>query len=199
VRTEPIHPSDIWEHTAEFPVRFTRAGQVMTNWGFLSDSRIADATGNKQAFSAIKSLTNGSISYRLWRPIDPLHPWRFDVHAGRDSEFPETNLFRFTIPWRMVGTHATNFAGVPVNISYVNTRMLAVGLPTQPKGLRVSFVSAIADDGATANEYSGSWSQHRFWRSLSERKTSNIHATVAIHPNYPLSFTLQPRYEKSTR
>ena len=167
VRTEAIHPSDIWEHTAELPVRFSQGGIVLTNWGILSESRISDATGNRDSLGAIKGFTNGTVIYRLFRPIDPLHPWRFDAHLGMDSDFPETNLFRFTIPWRMKGTNHTNFAGVPVNISYVNTSMLAVELPTRPKGLRVAFVSAFGDHGANANDYSGSWSQHSFWRSLS--------------------------------
>lgn len=199
VRPEPIHPTDIWEHTAELPVRFSRAGQVLTNWGFLSESRTTDATGNLIGWGAMKTFTNGITSYRLFRPVDPHQPWRFDLHAGMDSEFPETNLFRFTIPHYMAGTNATSFAGVPVTISCVQKRWLAVELPTRPKDLRVSFVSAIADDGATADDFSGSWSQHSFWKAISERKTSNIQATVAIQPNYKVSFTLQPRYEKVAR
>lgn len=199
VRTQPIHPSDIWEHTAELPVRFSRAGQVLTNWGLLSDSRITDATGNRSGLGALKVVTNGLAMYRFFRPIDPAHPWRFNAHFGLDSDFPATNLFHFTIPWQMRGTNATNFAGVPVNISYVHTSMLVVELPTHPKGLRVAFVSAFGDHGANANDHSGSWGQHHFWRSLNSWGSSNIHATIAIHANHPASFTLRPRYEASMK
>jgi len=198
VREGAIHSSDIWENTAELPVRFTSNGQVLTNWG-IHYGPIRDATGNPDSFGAIKIFTNGWTVYRMHRVLDPKCPWRFDVNFALDSNYPETNLFVFDAPWPMRGKVSTNFAGLPVTIGYVNTDMLAVGLPGKPPHLRLSFVKAMDDEGKNLAEWSGSWTQHDFWKMLSVRsqKHVNVRATVAIHPNYPATFTLQPRHEKT--
>lgn len=197
-RIGPIHRSDFREHTAELPVRFSRAGEVLRNWEIFSDSFFTDADGNSGGFGSVKHGANGFAVYQLrgFRPVNPFQPWRFEVTFGMGSDFPETNLFRFTVPWRMPGTNHTNFAGVPVAISYVNS-MLAVELPTCPKEFRVTFISALGDGGENVDDSSGSVRQHDFWRALNPRGSSNIHATIAIHPNYPASFTLQPRHERA--
>lgn len=196
VRTIPIHPTDIWEHTAELPVRFTRNGQVLTNWGIHSGP-MRDATGNPDLFTFSKIVTNGWSVFRIFRPLDPKHPWRFDVNFALDSNYPETNLFVFDAPWPMTGTISTNIAGELVSIGYVNTDMLAVELPGKPPHLRMSFVDTVDEQGKNLDERAGSWRQHGFWKLLSVRsqKQVNVRATIAIHPNYPASFILQPRYE----
>jgi hypothetical protein len=198
VREGAIHSSDIWENTAELPVRFTSDGQVLTNWG-IHYGPMRDATGNPDWFGAIKVFTNGWTVYRMHRVLDPKCPWRFDVNFALDSSYAETNLFVFDAPWPMSGKISTNFAGLPVTIGYVNTDMLAVGLPGKPPHLRLSFVRAMDDEGKNLAEWSGSWTQHDFWKMLSVRsqKQVSVRATVAIHPNYPASFTLQPRYENA--
>jgi hypothetical protein len=198
VREGAIHSSDIWENTAELPVRFTSDGQVLTNWGIHSGP-MRDATGNPDWFGGIKIFTNGWTVYRMHRVLDPKCPWRFDVNFALDSNYPETNLFEFDAPWPMRGKISTNFGGLPVTIGYVNSDMLAVGLPGKPPHLRLSFVKALNDDGKDLNQFTGSWTQHDFWKMLSMRsqKQVNVRATVAIHPNYPATFTLQPRHEKT--
>jgi hypothetical protein len=198
VREAAIYPGDIWENTAELPVRFRSNGQVLTNWG-VHYGPIKDASGNRDSFGAIKVFTNGWTVYRIFRVLDPKVPWRFDVHFALDSNYPQTNLFSFDAPWPMNGKISTNLAGVPVTIDYVNTDMLAVELPGKPPHLRLSFVKASDDEGRDFGSRGGSWSQHGFWKSLSvgNQKTVNVRATVAIHPNYPVSFTLQPRHQKA--
>jgi hypothetical protein len=77
--------------------------------------------------------------------------------------------------------------------------MLAVELPGKAPHLRLNFVKATDDEGSNFGSRGGSWSQHGFWKSLSvgNQKTVNVRATVAIHPNYPAGFILQPRHEKA--
>jgi hypothetical protein len=197
VRSEPIHKSDMWEHVAILPLRFASNGEIVTNWG-IHDIRVRDASGNFDYFGSLRSITNDWILYRGFRPLDPAQPWRFDVGFALEDSFPQTNLFSFAVPWPMNGTNQTNFGGLAVSISWVNTDMLAVELPDAPADWRLTFVGARDADGSDLNERSGSWSQHRFWRLLKVRdsKGMKVHATVAIHPNYPATFTLQPRYDK---
>jgi hypothetical protein len=198
VRTEAPNPRDIWEHTAELPVRFTSKGQVLTNWG-IHYGPMQDATGNPESFSGMKFVTNGCTVYHMFRVLDPKHPWRFDVNLALDSNYPETSLFTFDAPWPMTGKISTNFAGIAVSICYVNRDMLAVELPSAPADLRVSLVRAADDKGNNLAQHAGSWSQHRFWKLLSfgSEKRVNVRATIAIHPNYPASFILQPRYDEA--
>ena len=198
VREGAIHPRDIWENTAELPVRFTSNGQVLTNWG-IHNGPTKDASGNRDSFTFSKVMTNGWCVYRMHRVLDPKVPWRFDVNFALDSNYPETNLFVFDAPWPMNGKTSTNLAGVPVTIGYVNTDMLAVELPGKPPHSRLSFVKATDDEGRIFASTGGSWSQHGFWKSLSvgNQKTVNVRATVAIYPNYSASFILQPRHEKA--
>jgi hypothetical protein len=196
VRAEP-HPSDIWESSVELAIRFTSGGQVMTNWGIQS-GRIWDSSGNFDWFAAVKTITNGWVIYQSHRVLDPALPWRFEVSFARDSDFPETNLLTFDMGWPIWSPSSPSYAGLPVNVSFVNGTMLAVELPGKPRDLRLTFVGARDDQGKDIYEGSGSWNQHGFWRSLRlNSEVVNVHATVAIHPDYPASFILQPRYERS--
>lgn len=107
VRHEPIHPADIWEYTAGLPIRITRHGQSVTNWGIL-EGRVHDATGNRDSVPATKFITNGWMVHRMFHPADPAKPWKFHLHVGRDSDFPATNLFSFAVPFPMRGPVETN-------------------------------------------------------------------------------------------
>jgi hypothetical protein len=197
VRSEPIHQSDMWEHIAILPLRFVTGGKVATNWG-IHDTRVRDASGNFDYFGSLRSVTNDWVLYHGFRPLDPAQPWRFDVGFALAENFPETNLFSFEVSWPMAGTNQTNFGGLPVSICWVNTDMLAVELPGQPAAWRLTFVEARDAEGNDLNDRSGSWRQHGFWRLLKVRssKGMKVSATVAIHPNYPATFILQPRHEK---
>jgi hypothetical protein len=196
VSHEP-HPFDIWEEKALLPVRVVSHGNVVTNWG-IHNGPIRDATGNLDFFTFSKIITNDWMVYQDFRPLDPAVPWRFRVSLARDSDFPETNLYHFTIRWPVKGTIQTNFAGFPALISFVNQYMLSVELPTKPANNRLTFVSAVDDKGSDMDDRTGSWSQHSFWRSLKSFRLSSptpIRVTIAILTNYPVEFTLDPRRE----
>jgi hypothetical protein len=197
VRTEPIHPDDIWDHITELVFRVMRRGQMLSNWD-LHDTRIRDASGNIDWFLGNVRITNDWAVCTSARVLDPSVPWRFDANFALDSDFPETNLYSFAITWP-TGTNWTEFSGLPVSISFVNSAVLAVQIPSKPPHLRLTFVSAFDDEGRNINEGSGSWSQHSFWKLLKVRSNKQmiINATIAIQPNHPASFTLQPRYDKS--
>jgi hypothetical protein len=101
---------------------------------------------------------------------------------------------------RPFGTFTTNFAGVPVTIGYIRDHTFQVELPTRPPDLRVTLIEAKGDQGERLSP--GSWGQHRFStpfaRKVGQREW-NVRATIAIHPNYPVQFTRQPRYERVAR
>jgi hypothetical protein len=193
VRREPIHPKDIWDWLGLLPVRVTQNGVVATNWGIHSGP-VWDASGNRDYFTFSKTITNDWMFYRIFRPLDPRWPWRFRVHFALDSDFPRTNLVEFTIPWPLTAVVNTNLDGFPARITSVNQTMLSVELLSKPEDRRLSFVRAVDDAGTDLNDFSGSWGQHSFWKSLKTPSSSQVHATVAIHRDYPAEFTLQPRY-----
>jgi hypothetical protein len=195
VRREPIHPSDIWQYLALLPIRITSKGEAITNWG-IHNGTVKDASGNQDGFSFGKVVTNDWMIYRIFRPLDPAKVWRFKVGIALDSNFPATNLFSFEIPWPLKAPIQTNFGGVQAQIDFVNQDMLAVQLTNKPEGLRLAFVSASDPEGSNLDGFSGSWGQHSFWRMLKLAKTTTVHATIAIHTNYPVEFTLKPRFEK---
>ena len=86
--------------------------------------------------------------------------------------------------------------------------MLSVELTNKPAGVRLSFVSAVDDQGNNLDDWSGSWGQHSFWKSLKvmnwligpgQRRAGEVHATVAIRPEYEIEFTLRPRNESRAK
>jgi hypothetical protein len=91
----------------------------------------------------------------------------------------------------------TNLGGFPVRIRFVNGDMLNVELMNKPSETRLTLVNAVDDEGNDLNNWSGSWGQHSFMRSLKGSKPGNVHATVGIHQNYPARFTLLPRFERA--
>jgi len=194
VRPEPINPVDIWEPMALLPVRVTYRGQLNTNWG-LHYGPMWDASGNHEAFTFGKVITNDWMVYRIFRVLDPSKAWRFNVNVAMDSDFPATNLFSFTMPWPYAGTIQTNVGGFPARIGYVNQNMLSVELITEPPETRLSFVGAVDEFGNNLADFAGSGGQHTFWQSLKLSKPVQVRATVAIHRNYRLDFTLQPHLD----
>jgi len=194
VRTNRTPPNDIWESMALLRLRSMQNGEVLTNWG-MHHGQIWDASGNFDGFGASKIVTNDWIIYRAHRPLDPAKPWRFKAGFALDSAFPATNLFSFTVSWPMAGSCQTNLAGFPAQIRFVNQDMLSVELTSKPADMILSFVSAEDDAGTNLDDWSGSWSQHSFWKKLKLSKPVTVRATVAVRPFYPVRFTLQPRLE----
>jgi hypothetical protein len=205
VRREPINTNDIWDYTAFLPVRVLRNGQMGTNWG-IQGGKIWDASGNYDSFSYgfTKTITNNWAMYRMHRPLDPTKVWKFQVGFARDSDFPATNLFSFTVTWPLINAIHTNFGRSPVLIDFVNTDMLSVQLTNRAPQLRLTFIKAEDDAGNNLAEHTGSWGQHGFWKMLKLRHAGSpspmqVHATVAIDENYETEFMLQPRYETKAK
>ena len=195
VRHEPIHPIDIWEYLALLPIRITNNTQAVTNWG-IREGTVEDASGNFDHFTFSKIMTNDWMVYRMFRPLDPTKPWRFNVKFAIDSDFPKTNLFSFVVPFGLTTSIRTNLGGQPVEIGFVNSDMLSVQLTNKPAATRLTFVTATDDGGNNLDGRTGSWGQHSFWRRIERPPTPQIHVTVAIHPTYPATFTLLPRLER---
>jgi hypothetical protein len=59
-------------------------------------------------------------------------------------------------------------------------------------------VNATYNQGLALHPDVGGWSQHFFRANLYTLGITNLQATVAIHTNYPLEFTLKPRFEKTS-
>lgn len=194
VRSEPIHPDDIWEQMALLPVRVTYKGQISTNWG-IHAGPIWDASGNHDYFTFSKLVTNDWMFYRMFRPMDPSKAWRFQVNFALDSDYPATNLYTFTIPLPLAVTIQTNGGGFPVKIGVDQYNWLNLEMINKPANTRLSFVGVVDDDGTSLDGRTGSWGQHSFHKSLRLSKPTQVHATVAIHDNYKAEFTLQPRYD----
>jgi hypothetical protein len=195
VRAERSHPLDIWENVALLTMRLSQGGQVLTNWG-IRNTWVWDASGNFDSFGASKVITNEWIRYRAHRPLDPKWPWRFEVGFAMDSNFAETNLYSFTLSWPPGGNVQTNFAGIPIRVGR-NQWALNVELLEKDKETRLTFVSVHDEEGKDVTEFGGNWGQHHFSQRLSSSASTNILAIIAIHPNYPAEFILQPRHEKS--
>jgi hypothetical protein len=198
VRHQPINPGDIWENTGLLPVRVFQNGTLRTNWG-IHDGSIRDASGNFDRFTFSKVITDYWMVYRMFRPLDPAKAWRFQVNVALDSDFPATNLFTFSLPRPSSGAIRTNLGGFQVQIHPYDADWLGVELADERPGMRLTFVKAVDDAGNDLDNSSGSWGQHSFNKSLKPAGTGQVHVTVAIHTNYPVRFTLLPRYEGTTR
>lgn len=196
VRHEPIHPTDIWEYTGLLPVRVIQNGKVRTNWG-LHSGPVRDASGNYDNFTFSKVITNDWMVYRMFRPLDPAKAWRFQVNVALDSDYPATNLFSFTIPRPLTSAIQTNLGGFQVSISYNEADWLSVGLVSRQAETRLTFVKALDDAGNNLDNWSGSWEQYSSWKSLKSPSSGQVHVTVAIHRNYPVTFTVMPRLERA--
>jgi hypothetical protein len=167
-----------------------------TNWGIVGGD-LEDASGNFDAFTCSRAITNGWMVYRDFRPLDPAKAWKFKLHFARESDYPATNLFSFTAPWPSTSTIQTNLGAFAAKIGYVNGTMLSVELTNEPSQTRLTFVSAFDDQGTNVYGGSGSWGEHSFWRNLNLSKSTQVRVTVAIHRDYEAEFTLMPRYERA--
>ena len=205
VRHEPIHPTDIWEYTAFLPMRVFSDGQLATNWG-IDGGLVQDAIGNYSGLNLAftKRITNSWTEYRIHHPLDPTKAWKFKVGFARDSDFPATNLFSFSVPWPLIGVIQTNLGAFPLQIGFWNTDMLSVELTNKPANLRLTLVKVVDDDGGDLDDRTGNWGQHHFSKMLKVQRAATpkpvrVHATIAIHENYPAEFILRPRYERKAK
>ena len=129
---------------------------------------------------------------RVWRSPDPRKIWRIETNLAQDSDFPATNLFTLRIPVPPMGTLETNIDGFPLRGS-LNGNWLSVELLTNKSDLRLSLVQAQDQNGTNIAEWSGSWGQFRFNKSLSlPSPGGEVIATLAVHKNVKVEFTIKP-------
>lgn len=67
--------------------------------------------------------------------------------------------------------------------------MLSVALTNKPLNVRITFVDARDEEGNNLDNWSGSFGQHFFWKSLKLSKPTTVRATVAIRENYKAEIT----------
>lgn len=220
IRRGTEFPKDIWENTVVIPVRITRGGELLTNWG-MSDITLTDASGNRAGFSGVRILTNGWLEYRgLYTStlLNPHLPWQLKANIAQHYNFPATEMHFITIPAVLGTTVLTNLAGLPVRINFGNVppgvgvggsgfvlaypQMMQVELPAKPPDWRLSSLEVKDDQGKRVLGYSwGGEGKHLLWKYGTTRygvggsPPNELHITIAIHPNYPHEFILQPHLE----
>ena len=210
ISTNVPDPKQPRANLALLPVRFSIGGKPAINWRLHSAS-IHDALGNHLATDFSSYWSNGWVWHPIERPLSPHVPWRFDAHVARFADFPETNLYTFRL--NAVKSVLTNFDGVATAISFGGLDVLKVELTNQPPDRRLSLVSAKLLNGTTFDPSVGEFSQHRISKSLMGpgliiySKTNpnppisfsawphSVVATIAIHRNYPVQFTIQPTFQ----
>jgi hypothetical protein len=197
VRNVPIHPTDMWDTTAELPIRFTRSGVVDNGWGILQGS-IEDSIGNVDAVTGNRISTNGWIVHRMFRPLDPTKLWKFRVGCGEESQFTASNLFTVAVPFPLGALIHTNLGGFPCRIDFVNGRMLSMELTNEPPNVVMSLVRVEDGKGQNLDDRTGSWGQHMFWRRLELQRPTVVYVTVAIRPLHEVEFTLKPTWRPDT-
>ncbi|MEW6304614.1 MAG: hypothetical protein AB1705_14155 [Verrucomicrobiota bacterium] len=174
--------------TAVFDV--TVGGQHDTNWN-VREVVAQSADGNH-----VSLWRNSQQALRLFSRYGSLPTnqfWRVEATVAKSAGFTASELHTFSVPYPLDPKWTTNFAGQSVTIGYANGDMLAVELPDKPPTKRVTFVHALNQKGDRIDEITGSWGQHRFWRSLRvTSKDTDVTATIAIHDEYRFEFFVQP-------
>jgi hypothetical protein len=198
VRREPVNSNtfNVADYTAILPVRVSSNGQALPEWIIHNGTR-RDSSGNAGSFTFLRAATNDWMIYRSSLSLDPNQAWKFNVNLARESNFPGTDLHTFTVPWPLAAPVETNLGGFPFRVQSENQMLLYGQLINAGDGLRLTFLSATYNHGLALHPDVGGWSQHFFRANMYTLGISNLQATVAIHTNYPLEFTLKPRFEKA--
>lgn len=203
ISTNAARRADLWVNQAGLAARFRFRGQRDGNWS-LQDAVIRDALGNVDATGLHASPSDDWYWYAIERPLDPQVPWRFETHVARVSGFPETNLFNIKV--RFGDSLSTNLGGVAALLRFTGADVFEVQLTERPRDRRLNLVSVRLADGKSFGPEVNASNQHRFSKSLIDAATNapaaqragaphEVEATIAIHPNYPVQFTLQPEFD----
>jgi hypothetical protein len=194
MEARPFSDKDIWNHRFDIPFQVRASGvAALTNWS-AAQIEADDASGNWGINSMPRGFTNGWNLVSGWRGLDPRYIWRLKVDFAPASEFRPETLFQFSVPVTLSAPILTNAADIPLKISWVNQHMLSVQMLTNREDLRLLFVAAKDNAGRDLDDFSGSWDQTGFWRSVKFDGTNQaVAATVAIVPNVKLTFFVQPK------
>lgn len=183
-----------WNHTVNLLLRVQANGVTLTNWS-AAHIEAEDASGNWDYLGTLTSVTNDWVLHEGWRGLDPRFLWKLEVDFSPASQFAAESLFRFQVPVSLPKPIQTNFADLPLEIDWVNQRMLSVKMLTNREDLRLLFVAANDDTGQNLDDWTGSWGQASFWRSLKLEGTNQlVNATIAIVPNVHVTYYVQPTW-----
>jgi hypothetical protein len=189
----PFSDKDIWNHRFDIPFQVRTNGVTLTNW---STANIAaeDASGNWGINAMPRGFTNGWTLVSGWRGLDPRFVWRLQVDFAPASQFRPESLFEFRVPVSLATPILTNAAGIPLEISWVNQRMLSVQMLTNREDLRLLFVAAKDSTGRNLDDFSSSGGQPGFWHAVKFDGTNqDVAATVALVANVKVTFYAQPK------
>ena len=176
--TQRLDESDIGNNGVSLLLRVQTNAVTLTNWS-AADLEAEDASGNWE---------------QGLRGLDSRFVWKLEVDFCPASDFSPESLFHFEVPVSLPQPILMNFAGVPLEISWVNGDMLAVETLTNRLDLRLLFVAANDREGRNLDGTSGSWNQYRFWRTLRlNGTTQSVEATIAIVPNVHVTYFVQPK------
>jgi hypothetical protein len=115
------------------------------------------------------------------------------AHFTRDSGFARTNLLKVEVPIPLTSAINTNLGGIPLTMDFVNGSMLAMNMPTNLTNLRLLFLDAQNQSGHSVQEFTGSWGQHIFWRSIDlEKARPSMSVSVAIVDDFDFEFIAKP-------
>ena len=142
-------------------MRVVENSKVATNW-CLHNIVARDGLGNFWYFGETVLGSNDWRYNMIWSGLDPSRVWKIEAHLARDSGFPAEDMC--TVPLRVPlrSSIRTNLLGLPVQIGFVNSDMLAVEMLTNRADLRLSFVSATDKNGKSLDRQSGNWGQWHF-------------------------------------
>jgi hypothetical protein len=189
----PFNDKDIWNHRFDVPFQVRANGVTLTNWS-TAHIEADDASGNWGINSMPRGFTNGWSLVTGWRGLDPRFVWRLNVDFAPASQFRPECLFRFSVPVSLATPILTNAADTPLEITWVNQHALSVEMLTNRADLRLLFVAAKDSEGRNLDDFSGSWGQTRFRRSVKFDGTNQaVEATVAIVPDVKVTFYVQPK------
>ena len=206
ISTNAPDPKQLWVNSAMLPVRFWVGGRLENKWG-LQSGTIHDALGNIDAATFNSFSSNGWVWHPIERPLNPHVPWRFDAHVARFGDFPETNLFTYVLNHGR--SLSTNCNGVATTVSFAGQDLLTVDLPERSPAFRLSVISARHLNGNELDREHSAMNQHHFRASFPARGgmivldgtndasafysgPHSVEVTFAVHPNYPIQFTIQP-------
>jgi hypothetical protein len=89
---------------------------------------------------------------------------------------------------------STNLGGIPLTIDIVNGQMLAMKMPTNLTNLRLRFLDARNQSGNSVQEFTGSWGQHHFLRSIDlEKARPSMSVSLAVADDFEFEFTVKPQ------
>jgi hypothetical protein len=203
-------PNSVWVNPSTMRVRFWSGGQIDTNWCLQFPTELQDDVGNLDMLGLLPVHTNGWMEHGIPRSLSPRAVWRFKSQVARLNGFPVTNLFTFQL--NRGESFTTNWIGLPVAVSFSGLdEVLAVRLTEKPPNHRLSLVSARTPGGKELVIPANSSNQHQFSGALVAPAIAALtghyemvptptrgwpHAvevTIAIHRNYPVQFTIQPK------